>query len=209
MASQLAKLKALRAPEKKEVQTYLANTTFNAQTPTTLVALINSVGEGSDATQRIGRKITHNYIEVKLIINSYVTGPYDAGFWSIVLDRQPTGSLPAFTDIYDTTTASNVPGLACRNTLVNPDRFKVLATEDYVVSTLNSGQGATGPYYCSRFIDLRKLKGTDALCTWGSSSGGIANVTHGAIYIMFASTLAQAATPNTVYYLTKYRFTDV
>lgn len=193
----------LRTVERKEVLTYV-NSTINEQTPTRIVSLINGVATGTDVTNRIGRKITHNYVEVKAFIQSSATGSSDGGFWAIILDRQSDGTTPAFTDIYDTSVIT-VGGIAPRNTLVNQDRFRVLAQEDFL-TTLS---GNDKPYYLSRFIDLRGMKDTDRTVNFNSTGSAASDINQGSIWFVAACCVSLTATPVTVKAGIKYRFTDV
>lgn len=192
----------LRTVERKEVVTYV-NASVNQQTPSYIVSLVNGVSQGTDTTNRIGRKVTHNYIEIKALITAF-TGVSDAGFWSLVLDRQGDGSTPAFTDIYDTSTVT-VGGLAPRNTLVNQDRFLILASEDY----RTTGTTIDVPYYMKRFVDLRNVQGNDRTMNFNSTGAAAADINHGAIWFVCASASALSASPTSVKCGLKYRFTDV
>lgn len=188
--------------ERKEVVTYI-NSTVNAQTPTSIVQGLTLVAQGTDTTNRVGRKISHNYIDIKVAITPSNAGTGDSGFWAVLLDRQNDGTTPAFGDMFDTSVVT-VPGLAPRNTLLYQDRFKVLAIEEFACGTPANQQ-----YYCHRFIDLTKLSGQDRTQNFNSTGAGVGDINHGIIWFVCGSAVALAASATAVKAGVKYRFTDV
>lgn len=198
-----------RLPELKEKITESTGTLYAATLANgTLVSLINGVAEGADSNNRIGRKITHAYLDCKIIIKNFAAGSIcDAGFWAIVLDRQPNGSLPAFSDIYDLATTS-VAGLAPKNTLLYQDRFQVLATDTW---SINAAAGGTGPYFCHRYVDLSKLTGRDRTAQFNGIAATIGDLNSGSIYFVCAdaNTSTTSVTGSSVDGVFKYRFYDM
>lgn len=189
------------------------NTTFNAAQ--TAVVLLNGVAEGTDYNQRIGRSMTHKYVEVSIGMHSIgattnTAYPGDYGFWAIVLDRQPNGALAVFGDIFD-----GANGLAHRVTSKNQDRFLIIAREEWAVggnfTPVAATIGASGavPYHMRRFVDLSKLKNKDRSTKFQNTSNGIADIDEGALLFVAASTLSTAASNVLLNCNTKYRFTDV
>lgn len=200
--------RTLPVPEKKEAQQVQAFTDIQITTPTSLVVLINGVATGTDTTNRIGRKVTSQYIEIKVCIQCGISNTLgDCGFWAIVLDRQSDGAAPAFSDIFDTSTAIATPGLAPRNTVLNAERFLILAIEQWAVAI---GQ-QTPPYYCQRFIDLRRLSHPDSTTNFNGTGATVSSIGTGGIFFVAASTLATntANFPTRVAFGSKYRFIDM
>lgn len=205
------------AAEKKEVLTVLSNT-FNATQ--SFVTLCTSVPTGTDYNTRVGRSANHMYIEVNLVVTmeadvTSTDATYgDAGFWAIVFDRQPNGSTPAFSDIYDVSNG-NPPGTAFRSTFNYQDRFKVLANENWQAGSVVKGVAVTGggtgtaPYRCSRFVDLSRLKGQDGKIKFSGSGSGISNIDEGAIFFVFASTFSTSTQTGKYTGMAKWRFVDL
>lgn len=200
------------ACEAKEVLNQF-NFTFNATT--NITQALNLIAEGNDYNARIGRSITHKYLEISLgIINqpttTNVTGTGDYGRWAIVLDRQPNGALATFNVIFDSAT-----GLGNRITSINQDRFKIIASEEFSVATVFSpgaaGVGASGaaPYHIRRYVDLSKLKGQDARTKFQGSTANITDVDEGVLLFCMGTTLSTATLNTLLNANIKYRFTDM
>lgn len=176
------------------------------------VYCLNNVAEGSDSNQRIGRKITHAYVEID--INVYLTnaGPptnlWDAGFWSIVLDRQPNNTVASYNDIYDITSGGITfvsAGLAHRNTIVNQDRFVILRREEFsVVSYPQSEQ-----YHKKVFVDLGRLRGGDKTATFNGTGANVPNNAAILFTIAGSSGIPSLGLPLNYSVNLKYRFSDV
>lgn len=171
------------------------------------VVLINSSTQGAEYNQHVGRQATHKYVEVDVTIanDGGATPKGDAGFWSIILDRQPNGALAAYSDMYDGSVVA-VAGNMFRNTQTNQERFKVIAHEEFAV-----GPAVTGsiPYRCHRYIDLSKLSGGDEKLSLNATGGGIATIDHGALLFTWGTTLSTATNTSTLTGQSKYRFTDM
>lgn len=191
-------------PESKEVITAAATVLYGGTTANGVtVALLNGIAEGLDYNNRIGRKIRAKYVDCSISVETGNNGDY--GFWAIVLDRQPTGSVPAFTDIFDT--AGTDVGLAPKNTNIYQDRFLLLAREEFAIG-INT---QCPPYHVKRYVSMSKLQGRDATCNFSSSAATIAAINNGAVYIVAAAgdNSSAALTGTTFKFTTKYRFTDV
>lgn len=208
--------------EKKEILTSL-NT--NANATATFVILVNGTAQGVAYNQRVGLEATHAYIEVSIgIINNpnfatNTTGPYggDFGFWALVLDRQPNGAAPIYTDIFDNSAGTAAAGTDFRITTTNQDRFKIISRNEWAVgcATGNPSSGAviaiTGapPYHVKEYIDLSKLGGKDQKSNFSGTGATIASIDSGALFFVWASSTSDADNNTTLYGQCKYRFTDV
>lgn len=202
--------------EKKEILTSLASTLNTTQNN---VILLNGVAEGTDYNQRVGREVTHNYIEVNIVISSNAASgsglPGDCGFWAIILDRQPAGSLPAFNTMFDDSLSIG-QGLDFRITSTNQDRFKIISRNEWscgntgsFTASVQGGSGAQ-PYHVKEFIDLSKIKGRDSTTNFNATSAAIGSIDSGCLYFVVASTFGSTGNlVSTVVGAAKYRFTDV
>jgi len=175
----------------------------------TAVYCLNNVAEGSDSNQRIGRKITHAYVEVDINISLPASANnWDAGFWSIVLDRQPNNTTASYNDIYDISSGGITfvnAGLAHRNTIVNQDRFVILKREEFsVVSYPQSDQ-----YHKKVFVDLGRVRGGDKTATYNGTGANVPNNAAILFTIAGSSGIPTLANPLTYSVNLKYRFSDV
>lgn len=210
--SMLAKLKILqsriRAPEKKENQTFQGSFAIDSNTPTTMVQLLNGIAQGTSEVQRLGNVIQSEYIDMKIAIRpdaNTVGGDY--GFWAIVLDRQTNGAAPAFSNMFDTTTITTV-GLAPRNTVDYPDRFKIICMESWAANN-TANPGGSNPYFVHQFINLAKqLRGKDRKVSYLNNAAPVTSMASNAIYLVIACNRGTAAQPTLVSVGVKYRFTD-
>ena len=197
--------------EKKEADNSVSGfQMYNAgglpNTTGSLMFLCNSVAEGTDWNQRVGLSIRHSYIQLSVSIVQ--TAGQDWGYYAIVLDRQPQGSLPVGSDIFDNAnTPYNNLGYACRNTHLYPDRFQVIMHQDFKIG---ANAGGSEPWFMKHYVDLSKLKGRDAESRFSSTGSTIANINEGALYCFVSSGCNNnAGGASTVNVFTRYRFTDV
>lgn len=164
--------------------------------------VINSVGEGNDYNARIGRKINVCSVEYHMLFSAEAAslsangpGGADALRFVLVYDRQPTGSLPAWSDVFTTSAVTNAPML--HRNVNNLDRFEILAS-DFV--DINAGDNSKCFH---RYVAMKHDTRFDAV------GSGIANISSGAIYVLYADTVAAASN---FAYLTgrvRLRFTDM
>ncbi len=121
---------------------YGANTTGS-------VTLLNGVAQGSDFTNRIGRKVTMTSVQLR----GFLTPEDDQTEATLarvmlVYDSQPNGALPAVTDVL---TAADSRSF---NNLNNRDRFRVLVDETHALGqrdTTNSLEGAPTAIVLNRY----------------------------------------------------------
>lgn len=121
---------AAERPELKVIDT--ANAAYNCST-TGSVTLINGVAQGTDFTNRIGRKIHLQSVQVRGQLNGVddTIVPNRSDLY-IIYDKQPNGALPAIGDIFTQATSNSFLNLD------NRERFRVLCHRTYVL-------GATTP----------------------------------------------------------------
>lgn len=111
--------------ERKVVDT--ATATYACDTTGT-VTLLNGVAQGSDFSNRIGRKFTNVAIQLEGLIGPQDTtsGPSKCRVM-LIYDAQPNGALPAITDVLTASTSSAFMNLN------NRDRFKVICDHQCVI----------------------------------------------------------------------------
>lgn len=201
--------------EKKEVTVY-AQDIAAANTVAGRVAIINAIAEGTDYNNRVGRKATLHSIEGRLQIQNQLgtgTAYPDAGFWALVYDRQPTGTLPVFSDIFDTTTSGAAAGVSLKVTYTYQDRWIILRQDEWACNsggfTANGGAG-TNVYRTHFYIDMSKYKEEDRQMTFSSAAGSTAAIDKGALYFVWCNSVAEGAgnSPACLYNI-KTRFTDL
>lgn len=168
--------------EKKAVSNYTVTALYGGTGTTSYTQqLTNAVVEGTDVTNRVGRKISLQSLEYKITINGFGTEIPDAGFWAIVYDREGAASTPALTDVFD---FSNSPpsGELLRSPFINQERFKILKRQEWQLG----GNGSNGcpPYAYHGYIDLTKL-GRDQTMTYNSTTS--TSYISGTIYIFVSA----------------------
>lgn len=88
---------------------------------------LNSIGEGTGATQRVGRQVTLRSLELRLEYFATPSTGMDQRYKIfIVLDKQANGVIPDFTDIYDTWSYTSVGDPLSSRKLENRSRFKIV-----------------------------------------------------------------------------------
>lgn len=146
------------------------------------VFLLNSLAEGSDNTDRIGRKITINNVQYELVVaastgdlGNAATYPesFDCIRVSLVWDKQPNGANPAYGDIYNST--SNLLTPMCLRNINYVDRFEILATD--MVNICAAGPNAE---------TIRRYIKTNLDARYQGTGGGIANISSGALFLAYS-----------------------
>lgn len=179
------------------------------------VELLSSVAAGTDATNRIGRKITYKSLQMNMSFTLPAGGAVSASGafrWAIVLDRQANGVSPVWLDIFAPSFSGNAPALSLKSSQLNQERFLVLRTECFNL-TAGDESGAVHSLY----LDLSKiLRRGDQHQTFNTTAAGIAAINQGAIYLVYAGCspgfgMTQngvGAGTASLAYCSKIRFTD-
>jgi len=110
--------------EKKVVDTAAASYVVDT---TGSITLINGVAQGSDYTNRIGRKWTMTAVQLTGVLGPNASADNATGTHAkvlIIYDSQPNGALPSMSDIFTASTSDAFMNLN------NRDRFKVIAVHD-------------------------------------------------------------------------------
>lgn len=148
--------------------------------------LINGVAQGSDFTDRIGRKVTMKSIVFNGNLFPGSTTGADAskgcyGRFVIVYDTQPnSGSLPAGTDVF----ATNDPNSPMN--LNNRDRFQVildvrkqLASYTFTAATTKLATGSPANAFWKKYKKMNKE------VIFSGTGNVIGNISTGALYLFY------------------------
>jgi len=206
-------------PELKYVDTEATDTAIPAGTSSVDFVLLNSIAQGSDNTNRIGRKITVKSIDINAIFTGMIaTNAASIGTpsamvrWWVLVDAQPDGATATAADVWKSTSTFAV---AHRN-LDTSERFKVLRTGTFDLCNQSSLAGtiaSEGAIPSAGFPDKAYLDIyiplNDAVKYSGTSTG-ISNIASGAYYFCYCTDIATPVntTGCTVVYDARVKFTD-
>lgn len=147
-----------------------------------------SIAQGIDDNQRIGNKIKLDHIQYSFYIESASTTNWeDAGFVSLVLDKQNNNATTATTAIYNVT-AGQTLGIAHRNTEEYSERFVVLKTTEWKASLNGSG-----PFLIREYYSFKSLPESLRIVEFNTTGGGAADVATNCLYLVFAGARTYAA----------------
>lgn len=159
------------------------------------VTLLNGLTQGTDYTNRIGRKVTLRSIEIKgQNFVTPATGVDQNQRILIVHDRDPTGVLPAITDILTAVTP-----VALRN-LNNRTRFTILMDKRFQLNATAEPTSTRLWKYYKRFYKMMDFN--------GNNFGDIRDITNGAIYYVSLGNVAAGATAGGSFANVRIRYTD-
>lgn len=167
------------------------------------IILLNGIQEGPGFYNRIGRRVEMR----SLHINGYLTPSGTAATvndfvqWAIVYDRQPSGALPNYNDIFKeytqagTASTSNYSGVnldeSDRYLIVRNKRFQlpaVTASDATSISTVNN------PYQCNLEINEHiKLGHLMTQYNGTTNPTTITNISTGALYFVTSGNSATGA----------------
>jgi len=197
----------MRVGEKKGVDTALVLTPIIATTNTNgSCFVLNLIPPGTGSWNRVGRKVYLQSVRIKgSVVVSYspaaTTSNISAALIRMVLvwDKQPSGgAIPTFDTVFGTTDQA---GLEATTVLSPPkydnmDRFKVL--KDCVI---DAGINAVVTGGTQNFIlneepidEYVKLGGRECVYSGQSATQTIADISTGALYVYFRSTVNSSTT---------------
>ena len=158
--------------------------------------LINGVQQGTGITHRLGSVINQHLLDINIDTSYPSSGAGTmSGFWAIVLDRQPNGTVASFSDIFDMHFATiRGQGDGAGNAFTRydtGDRYQVLIQERWATGSM--------PYQYWNTIDLHSITSKFN----ASSSCGIPIT--GALLLCWGSTVAGWAPFN---YNLRLHYTD-
>lgn len=118
---------------------YLDNLIDGVDLASGSVTSLNSISEGVDDGERIGRRIRTKYIQAHIAAGSTTT----CRTWvALVLDRQPNNAVATFADIM-----TGQLGFELKNVQNNPERFKLLVRKDIDISSNGPNQLDLSMFY--------------------------------------------------------------
>lgn len=174
------------APEQKNYDLSVAVPAIAAAYQFSTVQLITGMAQGVGTGQRVGRRV----VLTKMIIRWRQIGPQ--GRFCVIYDQQPNGVLPAITDIFD---INDQNGL---NNLNNSDRFMVLHDEYIIAQSIyDTTTGVTAGKWVYKREPLQQV--------WSGTTGTIADLSTGAIYVVWAGA---AIVAGSFTYRSRVRFSD-
>lgn len=194
--------KSLVTPEIKFIDNNInTNTTNNG-----VVQLLNGSVQGTDSTNRIGRKIQMTSFQIDLKYCQTTTNfttlaawPTSSCHvkWCVVFDKQTNGAAPAWTDVFDQS-GSIITPFAHRN-LSTLDRFDVLASDvgDISAAAANS---CSWSRYCKVQLDTRYF---------GTNNGNVTDIDSGGLFLLVADDNANNTALGQVYGRLRVRFRDM
>jgi len=156
----------------------IGNTIATISTPVaaTTPTYISGIAEGTDFTNRLGRKVTVKNLMLRYLITNNAQTAAASGAVRVVAvyDRQPNGALPVYSDVFTPAPGGQIAGTTSMMNLSNRDRFFVLHDKTHEISP-------QGPQvkYCKKF---RKIN-TDL--TFKGTDNTIASASSGAMYIFY------------------------
>jgi Geminivirus coat protein/nuclear export factor BR1 family. len=156
--------------------------------------LLNGCIQGTEATQRLGRKITMTslYAKINLTMSTTTTlGGYVRV--AVVYDKQANGTAPGITDVF----LNNL--ITSPNNLSNRDRFvKIVDMETPIIST-------SGDPICTLEI-YRKLNLETCFNT--GNAGSIGDITSGSLYLYVCNNASFQTAPALFTSQFRVKFTD-
>lgn len=180
--------------EKKGMDTSLALTPVLATTNTNGSAFtLNLVEPGNGSYNRVGRKIFNKSVrltglaELEIDVNASSNTYEDNLRMVVVWDKQPSGSLPVFSDIFGNTAqdGTETSSVYSAPSYDNMGRFQVLRDK---IIPLRHGAGSTaasGFYMRCHFDEYIKLGNRTTVYSGQSSPCTIADISSGALYVFF------------------------
>lgn len=167
------------------------------------VVLMNGIAQGADYNQRNGNSIKMNSVHIEGFLTLDASQANDCIKLSLILDRQPNGTIATFGDCYDLTT---VPGsIALRNS-DTVDRYKVLKTKDVVLST--AGKTKVFFKFLYKFPNHGSKDSMDGHVKYNNTTAAVGSITSNALYFMYCGTLATGATNSGISYSLRLRYID-
>jgi len=164
--------------EKKVVDTAAASYAVDT---TGSVTAINLCAQGTDFTNRIGRKTTNTAIQVTGMVGPNSTADNATGIHGKVLviyDAQPNsaGAVPSMTDLFTASTSDSFMNLN------NRDRFRVLATEDFALGPFDNTATVSLADNSIRLVNIYKRINMDSI--WSGTTAAIGSVSSGTILLV-------------------------
>jgi len=184
---------------KKEIKCVDMNITQNPVLTSTNtnggIAPVNCIQPGTGSWNRIGKRIKMKSVRYKGTIQFINTGTNITTNSSVrmclVYDKQPSsGSIPIFNEIFGSTTQTGTEstnGIFDNLRVDNTDRFSILKDDVYTSNMQPVPSGGTSSEYQCYFDTFVKLKELDTVFSGQSNPCTIADISSGALYLVYRS----------------------
>lgn len=172
-------------------------TTVAHPNTTGAVVLLNSIATGTDATNRIGRRI--NVKAVDCMYAYQQTAASLGGQVALVYDCQPDGTTPSYNVIFDT--SSGGAGMAFKDTLQNAKRFKIFWFD--LLPT--PGQPTSSANLIQNMRHYVKVPEQFQACQYNATGAATPNT--GGWYLCYGDSTNTTTNTNIIYNV-KLQFTD-
>jgi len=157
--------------ELKDIDTDISAVTINS---TGAVTLINGVAQGTDFTQRVGRKFQMKSILIRMVAYFGSTSILPSVFrWMVVYDKQTNAAAPAVTDILDAATVTSNANLS------NRERFVVIYDKIHVIGATAANDNSMKYIKKYKRIFMETTNGGTANTVGSIQTGGLFFVTVG------------------------------
>lgn len=187
--------------EKKQKDSNATSVTIASLAATwSALTLLNGIASGVGPDGRLGRRLNMKSLMVRWIhFPQTIAGSFIGDIRILVIyDRNPQGALPAITDILS---VDSITGIMNLN---NSDRFMVLI-DDLPCQTQGRMGSAGSPTLAGKYHRKFNLQSQYD----ESATGGIADITCGAIYFMWCASASTGATNGTtITFSSRVRYTD-
>lgn len=177
----------------------LAAATYGQDT-TGSVTLIATIAQGASDQQRIGKRAAYKSLQIRGREAAGTAGSINIGGWAIIYDREPTGSLPAVTDILVSINSQSF------NNDTNSDRFQTLrrSVRTFIGNTTTPATGHE-QWTIEEFLDLKHLPVQYA----AAGTGAIGDIKKGALYLITFGNTANGTSSPIMNVAFRTRFADI
>jgi len=157
--------------------------------------LLNGLANGSDASTRVGRKVTLKSVLVRASAALAATSVGGSPLRILVVyDKQANATAPAITDIL------LADSFTSQNNLSNRDRF--VTVFDQITDTLSVNSNFSLSQTMFKRINMETMFNA-------GSAGTIGDITSGSLYLFFCQNSGITVAAPTMIYRTRVRYTDV
>lgn len=183
---------------------YNVNTTGN-------FTLLANPAVGANFNERIGRKITLKSVFIRGLLtfqnaiewNANQVSAAQLARFMLVWDTQPNGAIPAITDVLNTNEA------ASQLNLNNRDRFRILSDREWALGPFQTGAGTSMVAGDKCSVPFKKYKKLNLEMIFnGNSTGTIADINSGALYMLWIGSLPTGTTDLVFRGTTRVRYSD-
>lgn len=203
--------KLQREIEKKGVDTPLAiNGIIDTYNTNGDIYLLNGIDAGTQAYQRVGRKVRYLSLRVKGVANLEGVTRANVLRMIVVWDKQPNGALPTYSQIFGNTDAVGITTQTLNSQILydQMDRFKILRDKTMPMNIASNATATELYAYWVEWDEYINLKGLESVYNDGNA-GTIADINSGAIYLIFRAAIYDATNSHVdVNCVARLRYTD-